>query len=209
MSNAKAGPSKIKVVYRDSSILAAHKPAGIPTYAESRSAPPGCKEVLEEQLNQRLFPIHRIDSDTEGLVLFALDSRAAAAFIRMFKEHRVKKTYLAWCVGTAPERGSIKTPLKKHKSPETESARTDFERIKVQHGFSYLRVFPFTGRFHQIRRHLDTFGHPLVGDPKYGDSKNWQEFFRGKPPALQLLAEAVEFEHPVSRKKILIKTRAS
>src|SRR5436190_15297244 len=87
---------KIKVVYRDSSLLAAHKPAGIATYGESAGGAPGCKELLEEQLTQRLFPIHRIDADTEGLVLFALDSRAAAAMIRLFKEQKVKKSYLAW-----------------------------------------------------------------------------------------------------------------
>ena len=145
--------------------------------------------------------------DTEGLVLFALNPRSAAALIRLFKEHRVKKTYLAWCTGEVPVTGSVKTPLKKHKSTETESARTDFERIKTQGPYSWVRVFPFTGRFHQIRRHFDSIGHALVGDPKYGNPEKWADFFKHSEPALQLLAESLEFTHPVTGKKILIKTR--
>lgn len=198
---------KIKVIYRDSALLAAHKPAGIATYGESRGAD-GCKERLEEQLTQRLFPIHRIDSDTEGLVLFALDSRAAASMIRLFKEQRVKKTYLAWCVGAVQPQGSITKPLRKHKSEQTESARTDYQRVKTRGPYSFVRVSPATGRFHQIRRHFDGIGHALVGDPKYGDPAAWKDFFKAtEEPRLMLLAESVEFQHPVQRKTVRIKTR--
>jgi RluA family pseudouridine synthase len=198
---------KIRVVYRDSAVLAAHKPTGIATYGESKGVV-GCKELLEEQLTQRLFPIHRIDADTEGLVLFALDSRAAAGMIRLFKEQRVKKTYLAWCVGSVQPQGSITKPLRKHKSEQTESARTDYQRIKARGPFSFVRVAPATGRFHQIRRHFDGIGHPLVGDPKYGDPQAWKEFFKAnEEPRLMLLAESVEFQHPVQRKVVRIKTR--
>lgn len=205
---------KIKVVYRDASFLAAHKPAGIATYLESRggnvsgSTRPGCKEILEDQLNQRLFPVHRIDADTEGLVLFALDSRSAAGLIRLFKEHKVKKTYLAWCVGAVESKGSIKTPLKKHKTDQLESARTDFERIKSRGNFTLVRVMPYTGRFHQIRRHFDSIGHSLVGDPKYGSAESWAGFFRSNETSgLMLLAESVEFMHPVTRRPQKIKIK--
>ena len=199
---------KLTVVYRDSFCLAVHKPHGIATYRESRGGnADGCKEVLEEQLNQRLFPVHRIDADTSGLVLFALDSRSAAALIRAFKEHRVKKTYQAWCVGDLPERGSIKIPLKKHKSEETESARTDYIRVKRERGYSLVTVHPHTGRFHQIRRHFESLGHPLVGDPLYGAPEAWKSFFKTEP-RLMLQASELEFVHPMSRKTIRIKTKA-
>lgn len=200
---------KIKVIYRDSSLLAAHKPSGIATYQESRAnGAPGCKEVLEEQLNQRLFPVHRIDADTSGIVLFALDSRAASGLIRLFKEHKIHKTYLAWCVGEVSPQGSVRTPLRKHKSELTESARTDFERIKLKSGFSQVRIFPYTGRFHQIRRHFDSIGHSIVGDLKYGKSEAWARFFTGRhEPRLMLLAESLEFTHPISRKNLFLKTK--
>ena len=198
---------KIKVIYRDSFLIAIHKPDGIATYQESRgSGASGCKELLEEQLNQRFFPVHRIDADTSGIVMFAMDSRSAAGLIRLFKEHRVHKTYLAWCVGEILTHGSIKTPLLKHKSDQTESARTDYERIKVGRGFSLVRVFPHTGRFHQIRRHFDGIGHSLVGDPKYGKAELWKPFFENES-RLMLLAESLEFIHPMTRKNVFLKTK--
>lgn len=205
--------AKLKVIYRDSSVIGVHKPSGIATYKESRNEnADGLKELLEEQLTERLFPIHRIDADTSGLVLFALDSRAAAAMTKLFKEQQVDKYYMAWCVGEVPKEGSISKPLKKNKSDQTESARTDFERIKtVRMGgqtFSLVHLFPFTGRFHQIRRHMDMIGHPLVGDPLYGNSENWKAYFKSEDEArLMLLAESVEFLHPMTRKAIRIKTK--
>ncbi|NDG83657.1 MAG: RluA family pseudouridine synthase [Proteobacteria bacterium] len=198
---------KLKVIHRDSFCLAVHKPHGIATYRESRGGnADGCKELLEEQLNQRLFPVHRIDADTSGVVLFALDPRSAAGFIRAFKEHKVQKTYEAWCVGDLPERGTIRTPLKKNKSNETESARTDFNRIRRDRGFSLVTIQPHTGRFHQIRRHFDSIGHPLVGDPLYGSPEAWKGFFKGEP-RLMLQASALELIHPMSRKPVRIKTK--
>ncbi len=204
---------KLKVIYRDASIIGAHKPSGIATYKESRNEnADGLKELLEEQLTERLFPIHRIDADTSGLVLFALDSRAAAGMTRLFKEQQVDKYYMAWCVGEVPKEGSINKALKKNKSDQSESARTDYERIKItkigNQTFSLIHLFPFTGRFHQIRRHMDMIGHALVGDPLYGNSEAWKSFFKAENETrLLLLAESVEFVHPITRKAIRIKTK--
>jgi tRNA pseudouridine65 synthase len=200
---------KPKVIYRDSFLLAAEKPHGIATYQESRGqGAAGLKEILEEQLNQRLFPVHRIDADTSGLVIFALDSRAAAAMIKLFKEQKVRKTYLAWCVGEVPAQGTFKQALKKNKSDQTESARTDYERLKLWQGFSLVRVFPFTGRFHQIRRHFGGAGHALVGDPLYGAAEKWDGFFKSaEDTRLMLLAESLEFFHPFSKKKLQLKSK--
>jgi tRNA pseudouridine65 synthase len=205
--------SKLKVIYRDAAIIGVHKPSGIATYKESRNEnADGLKELLEEQLTERLFPIHRIDADTSGLVLFALDSRAAAGMTRLFKEQQVDKYYMAWCVGEVPKEGSITKALKKNKSEQTESARTDYERVKVMKAggqtFSLVHMFPFTGRFHQIRRHFDLIGHAIVGDPLYGNSEAWKGFFKSPLEArLMLLAESVEFVHPITRKAIRIKTK--
>ena len=205
--------AKLKVIYRDSSIIGAHKPSGIATYKESRNEnADGLKELLEEQLTERLFPVHRIDADTSGLVLFALDSRAAAGMTRLFKEQRVDKYYMAWCVGEVPKEGSITKALKKNKSEQSESARTDYERVKTIKAagktFSLVHMFPFTGRFHQIRRHFDLIGHPLVGDPLYGSREAWKDFFKSEnDERLLLLAESVEFVHPISQRPIRIKTK--
>ncbi len=198
---------KIKVIFQDAHLLAAHKPSGLATYRESRGGnAPGLKEILEDQLSQRLFPVHRIDADTSGVVLFALDSRTAAGLIRAFKEHLVKKTYLAWCVGSPPPKGSIKTPLKKHKSELKESARTDYVVQKRERGNTLVQVIPLTGRFHQIRRHFESIQHPLIGDPLYGNPEHWAGYFKSNP-RLMLQAESIEFIHPAHRKPIRIKTK--
>ena len=131
---------------------------------------------------------------------------------RLFKEQQVDKYYMAWCVGEVPKEGSINKALKKNKSDQSESARTDYERIKItrigNQTFSLIHLFPFTGRFHQIRRHMDMIGHAVVGDPLYGNSEAWKSFFKSeKETRLLLLAESVEFVHPITRKAIRIKTK--
>jgi len=156
--------------------------------------------------------VHRIDADTSGLVLFALDSRSAAGMIRLFKDQQVDKYYMAWCVGEVPKEGSITKGLKKNKSEQVESARTDYERVKTERvggkTYSLVHMFPFTGRFHQIRRHFDSIGHAIVGDPLDGSSEAWSGFFKSEDEVrLMLLAESVEFVHPVTRKAIRIKTK--
>ena len=115
-------------------------------------------------------------------------------------------------MGEVAREGSISKGLKKNKTEQVESARTDFQRIKVQRSggkvFSLVHVFPFTGRFHQIRRHFEMLGHPLVGDPLYGNAENWQGFFKTSDEVrLMLLAESVEFMHPITRRPIRIKTK--
>lgn len=208
---------KFKVVFQDSHFLAAHKPAGIPTYGESKT---GFKELLEEQLVQRLFPVHRIDADTEGLVLFALNSKAAAYFTRMFKEQKIKKTYYAWVEGAPPKQGSITKALTR-KTGGTESARTDYKVLKQKSGMSLVEVHPKTGRFHQIRRHFQMIGHPVVGDPIYNPTcelnpTNSSNSALGSAPGsasqapaqpLQLFAESVEFEHPISHRPTKIQLK--
>lgn len=200
-------PPPLKLLYRDGQLLAAHKPEGIPTYRESHGrGDGGLKELLEEQLNQRLFPVHRIDADTSGVVVFALDPKSASAIIRSFREQRVRKTYSAWCTGELSGSGSIKNPLRKHKSKETESARTDFRALKHSRGATLVEVIPHTGRFHQIRRHFDLIGHPLVGDPLYGNPETWSDFFK-KESRLMLQAQSLEFPHPKSGKTQLVRTK--
>lgn len=201
--------SPFKIIFQDRDLLAVHKPIGMATY---QNFPPlGLKEQLEASISTRLFPVHRIDADTEGLVLFALSSKIAAALTQQFQKHLVKKTYRAWCVGRLPKTGSIRTPLVHPKTGKAESARTDYavlrEIQKSGKTFSEIQAFPTTGRFHQIRRHLLGIDHPLVGDSEYGNSKEWASFFPGDSIRLMLFAEAIEFTHPVHQHQKLLKLR--
>lgn len=206
--SAPKNKQKIKVVYRDSYFIAAHKPAGIPTYQEQgrSSSPSGFKEHLEEELVERLFPVHRIDADTEGLVLFALQSKFAAFLIKLFKTHQIQKLYYAWVEGTPPPQGAIKTALV-NKHGQSESAVTYYKVLKQKAGSSLVEVLPKTGRFHQIRKHFKSIGHPIVGDPLYGNTI--QDRLQKIQPKqqLQLFAESVAFEHPVTHRPIKIQLK--
>lgn len=216
------------ILFKTDHWILVDKPQGMATYAENGgSEQPGLKETLEKQASLKVFPVHRLDADTRGLVVFARDPRTASAWVKKFKERGVEKTYRAWVWGKTPESGTIKTPLKNFKLKSFEPARTDFIRIdqiqlpadqtistdsdpETGTQMSLIEVTPFTGRFHQIRRHLENIGHPIVGEAKYGQ-RRITENLRRLPPKiqkklvrfpLQLHAYAIAFSDPVTKKPV-------
>ncbi len=160
--------SKTKILFRSGTFIAASKPEGISTYASGPSET-GLKELLESEFSERFFPVHRIDKETSGLVLFALTSKAAAELSKLFESRSVLKTYLAWVQGSPPDHATLRAPLPKKGGPP-QSAETQLELIKrkKESGVDYalLKVHPKTGRFHQIRRHFEMAGYPIVETPR-------------------------------------------
>lgn len=191
----------IPVLYRDRFLIAVRKPAGLAVYGDSQHA--GCKEVLEKRLGQKLFPVHRLDKDTCGVILYALSPESAADLIRSFKKRGNEKTYYALVFGVFESPRSIRKPLKKHKSKELEPAWTDIDPVATfSHGgldFTWVRAFPRSGRFHQIRRHLAAEGFAIVGDPIYSPKQNG---ISGAP--LMLFAQSIKFAHPRTRKALRV-----
>ena len=156
--------------------------------------------------------VHRLDKDTTGVLVVALNDKAYQALTVDFAERRVRKTYLAMVYGrpTNPT-GSIELPIGRHPNrrkemsirPAGRPARTDYELLEFEKGISLLNVNLATGRTHQIRVHLKANGQPLIGDPIYGEAR-WksldlqirrplQDFSR---PALH--AWRLQLTHPVS-----------
>ncbi len=194
--------------------MAVHKPSGVVTYADSPGVV-GAKEVLEKQLGKKLFPVHRIDKDTCGILVFALSDTVARAMTELFRSRNVKKRYLAVVHGTTPARGTIDTPLEKHKGSGTEPAVTEFATLGTAavewdgeaRSYSLVRVEMKTGRYHQIRRHLRSIGHPLCGDAEHGnawDNRAFRERF-GVERTL-LCAESVAYPDRVAQKMVRLKT---
>jgi tRNA pseudouridine32 synthase/23S rRNA pseudouridine746 synthase len=185
------------VLYEDADVLAVDKPEGIVSVSEAGKG--GLPELLKPVFPGKLFPVHRLDREVSGVILFAKNAAAHRHLNMEFDRRAVRKTYLALVHGLpARERGTIDSPIREFGSgrmgvdPERgKPSSTEFERVEKLEGTTLLKAFPATGRRHQIRVHLFSIGHPVVGDLRYGDRS-----VQGRFPRLMLHALAVEFRSP-------------
>jgi len=134
-------------------------------------------ELVAAHLGGKTWTVHRIDKGTSGLVLFARDADTHRALSLAFERREVRKTYLALVEGEVATGGVVKSPLKDRGSgrvsvhPQGKAAETRYEPRESREGRTLLEVRPLTGRRHQIRVHLYSMGHRIVGDPLYGKSR--------------------------------------
>lgn len=186
-------------------------------YADSKEDQKiSCQVFVEKQLAQKVIPVHRIDKQTCGVLIYALNQQKANQLTSMFKEKRIEKSYLALCHGETPKKARADFPLKKHKQKITENAVTDIETLETieitakneQRKYSLLEAIPQTGRFHQIRRHLKMMKCPIVGDSLYGNSWN-NDFFKEKYGIDRTLLSAISisFVDPETKEKVFVKTK--
>lgn len=181
----------IEIIYRDDDLVAVDKPAGMLVHRASHARDPRVvMTFVRDTLGVHAWPLHRIDRYTSGIVLVAITLEAARRMYALFQKGGLEKTYLAVVRGDAPVNGRIDEPL------DGKSAVTEYERIAAADGRSLLRVHPRNGRRHQIRRHLQGVGLPIVGDPTYGDA--------GPDERLGLHAARLAFAHPFSGEPVVI-----
>ncbi len=200
------------ILFQDHEIVAINKPAGFHVHTPERNGEkvPRSKIVLQQlrdQIGQRLYPVHRLDVATSGVLLFALNSEAAGRLCAEFQKNRVEKTYWAVVRGFMPDSGVIDHPLESDSSNKLLPCLTEFRTLKKielpfavgkkysSSRYSWLEVQPRTGRFHQIRRHLNRVSHPIIGDCDHGDSHH-NRFFREhlKISGLCLMAREIKIQ---------------
>jgi tRNA pseudouridine65 synthase len=182
-----AAQMHLHVLHLDSDLVAIDKPPGLLVHPsaldahEDRSA----LKLLRDQLGERLWPLHRLDKGTSGVLLFARNAEAARRWGIAFEQGVIRKRYLALVRGWPAEAGEIAHPLAR--DPELPSAGQPhlealtryrrvamFEwpfRVDARHPtsrYALVEAEPLTGRRHQIRRHFKHIGHPLVGDATHG-----------------------------------------
>lgn len=208
---------KFRILSQSKEFVVIHKPSGFITYADTPAqASIGAKENLERQLGRKVFPVHRIDKDTCGVLSFAFTPLMAKELTALFRTRVVKKSYLAIAHGLIPDRGVIDEPLERNKEKVKEPATTDFVRMAQaevewegeKRQYSLVKLDPRTGRYHQIRRHLRFVGCPIVGDPEYGngwDRRVFEEKFGVKRTLLS--ATTLSFPDRAAQKMVRVTTK--
>ena len=213
----------LKILFEDEFLLAADKPAGfysMPSEDKNlhHSFHWDALHILEKQKGMRLYPAHRLDRATSGVLLLSKRLESNGALQRQFQERTVKKSYLCLVRGKFLGRSSIDTPLKKENG-FPEPALTQAEALHSfvlpipgpdgqPRTFTIVRAEPETGRFHQIRRHLAGLGFPLLGDSRHGDKKLNRAFqeLTGLD-RLFLRCISLELKHPQSGEPLSLKAR--
>ena len=218
----------LEILYQDDYLVAINKPSGLLVHKspidkrETRFA----LQELRDQIGQYVYPVHRLDKPTSGVLLFALDKVTAKVMSQCFRDNEVQKEYIAIVRGYTESKGQIDHPLKQMLdtkaqkeqgiTKEEQEAQTEYERLATVElpyavsrypvaRYSLVKLRPKSGRKHQLRRHMKHIFHPIVGDTKHGRGEH-NNLFREKFDCHRLLlhAQKVVFEHPVSKKELLI-----
>jgi len=216
----------LPILYRDEHYVAIDKPSGLLVHRSpiDRHETRFVVQLLRDQLGQYVYPIHRLDKPTSGVLLFALSSEAARAMADIIHSEAVQKTYWAIVRGFTQEAGSIDHPLSyqaddladkdKRQLPPAQSALTHYRRLATvelpvfvdkypQTRYSWVELNPITGRRHQLRRHMKHIGHPIIGDARHGKGIH-NRFFQQTYGAhrLMLMAQKLVWQHPYTNETI-------
>ena len=198
----------LRYLFQDEFLVAIDKPAGMIVHPGREPEGPEwiAMKRLRDELGRPVYPIHRLDRPTSGVLLFALDRATSTRVQQAFEQRRVAKRYLAVVCGATEEEWCCEMPLRKSPEEPELAARTEFRRVELACGFpgmadltlSLLRAEPFTGRFHQIRRHLQQAGFPIVGDYRYAGRERSDELGAalGTGTRMLLQAKSLRLEHP-------------
>lgn len=201
----------MEVIYQDEYLVAVNKPHGLLVHPSSiaKDAEEFAMQLLRDQLGQYVFPVHRLDRKTGGVLLFALDTKAHRAAQQQFAERDVQKEYWAIVRGYTDDSGEIDYPLKKEngKSQEAFTAYETMARAELpvplgKHAtvrYSLVKISPLTGRMHQIRKHMAHILHPIIGDRPHGCNKQ-NRLFKEKwgMTTMLLHARALTLAHPIT-----------
>jgi tRNA pseudouridine65 synthase len=203
-------PPSIPILYRDRHYIAVHKPPGLLVHRSPISRDERfLLQTLRDQVGQRLYPIHRLDRATSGVVVFGLDGESAGRLAGEFEQRRVAKQYLALVRGWLEDAGTIDHPVTDEEgSNRPQPALTRYRCLArcelpvavdryPSSRYSLVSVTPETGRRQQIRKHFKHISHHLIGDTSHGSGRH-NAFFRERFAIhrLMLLAQTLGFVHP-------------
>ena len=212
VKNMCGATSRLEILYSDSDLIAINKPAGLLSVASADENKNHALAILRNQLSRprrpvKLWPVHRLDRDTSGVLLFATSREMREAVNAGWSS--AEKIYLVVVEGCPnPGQGTIDQPLRMDSEkyhmivgshPEAKKAITHFDTMRSVKGRALLEVQLETGRQHQIRAHLAWLGHPVIGDPRYGTDG----------PRMGLHALRLSITRPNTGKRLTFETPAT
>ena len=213
----------LEILHQDEDIVAINKPHNLLVHKSRISAQDTvfALQLLRDQIGQYLYPIHRLDRKTSGVLIFGLSKSAAATVHKQIQSGEITKTYLAICRGHLPQiEMTIDYPLTNDRG-KTQDAITHLKslnqsELNLPYGkyqtsrYSLVEATPKTGRYHQIRKHLKHIFHPIIGDRPHGCSKQNKLFLKKWQMGTMLLhASELEFNHPATGESMVIKADLS
>ena len=222
-------PPALEILYQDEYLVAINKPSGLLVHKspidkhETRFA----LQEVRDLIGAYVYPIHRLDKPTSGVLLFGLTKQMAQVMSEMFRGHEIEKRYIAVVRGYTEEAGEIDHPLKQMLdtkaqkeagiTKEEQEAQTKYRRLATIElpivlgrydtvRYSLVELHPQTGRKHQLRRHMKHIHHHMIGDTKHGRGEH-NRLFRETFDVHRLLLHAVEIRciHPITAEPLCIR----
>jgi tRNA pseudouridine65 synthase len=205
-----ATPSSIEVLHHDDAIVVVDKPSGLSVHRGDDQGTSFALNLTRDAIGQWVYPVHRLDRATSGVLVFALSPEHARVLQGSFDARTVDKTYLALVRGKPPSKGIIDTPMEKREGGPKVEAVTEYQTLFMSDiaRVSLVEARPRTGRRHQIRRHLRRIDHPVAGDVRYGKGIENRSYrvdlglYR-----LALHAKQLSFTHPATGKRVTYESR--
>ncbi|RTZ63157.1 MAG: tRNA pseudouridine(65) synthase TruC [Aquificaceae bacterium] len=218
----------LEILYQDDVLVAINKPSGLLVHRSmiDHHETAFAMQQTRDQIGQHVFPVHRLDKPTSGVLLFALDRDTARQVTQQFADKKIQKSYRAVVRGYTQAAGTIDYALKEQldkmtdskvkQDKEAQAAITHYRREAMVElpfavgrydtaRYSLVKLMPETGRKHQIRRHMKHIFHPIVGDTSHGDGKH-NSLFREQFACHRLLlhADCLALKHPLSGDELVI-----
>lgn len=196
----------MNVLYRDAAVVVVDKPSGLLVHRGWARDRDVLMARLRDAVEQFVYPVHRLDRGTSGVVVFALDKDAARGLSAQFAAEQVRKRYVALVRGVPAEHGVIEHAIPRSEDGERVPAITDYRRLHVFGRYAWVEARPRSGRLHQVRRHLKHISCPIIGDVRYGKGEH-NRLFRERYGLRRLALHALELElaHPCSGEPLRVR----
>lgn len=211
----------LEIIFEDEYILCVNKPNNVLVHhahlSRNVADEDSLLQLIEAQKALKVYPIHRLDRKTSGIILLAKQKEYVADFQSLFTNNTIQKAYYGVVRGFSPETKIIDSPVKGRDAKVHKDALTELNTLaKItlnipvkpydSSRYSLVELLPKTGRMHQLRVHMNKISHPLIGDAKYGD-KNHDLMYENKFGFNNLFLHAgqLEFSHPFTNEKMVLK----